>query len=570
MLDLKKRSFWRTHVLIFLALLIIHLVFSFANQDLIALPDELGYWGQARYLAGGLPVNFFNAPYYNFGYSLWLAPFFLFLQDTASIYLSSIWLNNILMSAVYFGLYYIIRNIYGAERKTAMVVALVSSLYPSFLVQTNFIMSENAFIPIFILTVIWFYKFLEKSQIFYLILFSLSSVFLYAVHPRAIAVPLVALFLMLFLKAYGRISKKTISCYIFSTATFLFIIIWINSHLVQAGWTHTNSYTLSKLWPVFMSVEGLSLFFSGIGGQFLYLLIGTFGIFVLGLYFLWQRLGLRENTLGQDVWIDRQKIIILFIFFSSFSIVMISWCLPLFANLYGFLRADHIFYGRYNESFIIFYIAAGLLALVQQRVRKYYYILGLFLLSWPIDIVYENIDKQNAASTFSTWAVSPFFYLSDSQPILLAAIFSALVFLALVFLASYKSKLPLFILAIIFVSFSFLNQHILLENRRRVYKASEFSMTQYIKDYTGIQQISFDMSFTDREDPNWQTWYISAYYYQYHFPNIRFEQFYSEDGQTPKYAHVISREDWRPSEDKEAEIIFRDEAVGQVLWRVAD
>lgn len=570
MLDGKKESFWRIHALIFLILLIIHLVFSFAKGDLIALPDELGYWGQARYLAGGLPVNFFNAPYYNFGYALFLVPFFVIFQSIENIYFAAILLNNFLMAAVYFGLYYVVHNIYGAEKRVAITISFAASLYPTFLTQTNFVMAENIFVPVYVLLVIFLYKWLRKDRVIYLFIFSLLSVFLSASHPRAMIIPFLSLLLSGLLCLFRRITKKSFFIALFFISSFYLLAVFMDKHLANVGWTHVNSYNLYKLLPALFSREGMFLFFSTVSGQFLYLFLGTFGLFGLGIYFLFKMVKNQAGLSIRNIFRDNRKIVVLFIMFSSLSILMISWILPIFANINEQLRADHIFYGRYNDGFVIFYLTAGLVALFNQSMKRPFYLLLFFLLAVPVNFVYELLHSINSASTFNIWAVAPTFYLLGQKSIILAAIFAAVVWVVLILSAKYNFKWSLFILFLTFTAFALVNKTMLLDSRQRIYHVSDFAMTQYLKKADHIGQLSFDMSFNAKESPHWATWYLSSYAYQYYLPKIKFQQFYSSSGDRPRSNYVLSRTDWGQAQELKAELIFQDDAIGQALWRLPD
>lgn len=562
---------WLAHGAIFLILLLVHIIFSFSNNTLIALPDELGYWGQARYLAGGLPVNFFNAPYYNYGYALFLAPFFVFFQDNNHIYYATIFLNNLCLAATYGGAYYLARYIFETPKKTAVFTALVASLYPTFMAQTNFVMAENVLIPSYVFSVIILHRWLKTNSWRYLALLSFISIFLYAIHPRFIFIPFLLLAIVFCRWLLKNISSKAFFIYLITFGSFFIANNLINKNLAAVGWSQVNSYAISKLWPALTSSGGLFLFFSGVGGQFLYLLIGTFGLFILGLHFLLGRLRISGWHTLREIFADDKRLSILFILLSSFSLLAISWSTAPLGNWNGFLRADHIIYGRYNDGFIIFYLIAGLLALTNHySFRKYFYVLPLFLLAEPIGRAYDTIKSFNSASTFNIWAVAPFFYLLEAKSIVLAAVFSATVFLILITVAKRSYKFSLIIVATLFIYLSLINRQMLRDTRQHMYKVADFAMLKELKKESSIDKLSFDMSFTGKEDPNWRTWYLSAYLYQYYLPKIKFQQFYSESGDKPRGHYVISEATWSQAKELKAELIFQDDAVGQALWRLPD
>lgn len=554
---------------IFFVLFFIHLFFSFNNNTLIALPDELGYWGHARYLAGGYHPHFYNAAFYNFGYSLIIWPAFILFRELNQIHQAAVLINNILMALIIFPTYYIVRHIYNCEIKLALAIAFVVSLYPSFLAQTNFIMSENILIPAYLMLIVFLYQWLQKNSLFHLVLFSLDSVFLFAIHPRAVLMPALVVTLLLILIFFKKISKRFFWIGLGTLVFSLGIVVLVNRHLAAVGWSTVNSFNLVKLIPTFFSGTGLLLFFSAIPGQLLYLLIGSFGLFAWGAYYLWKKITDNYGRLSlREILADNKKIAIAFVLFSSLLILMISWVLPIFANANGSLRADHIFYGRYNEGFVIFYLTAGLAALFDKSIKKSYHILWLFLLAWPVNYVYDLLNKLISVSTFNIWAITPLFYLSGQKNIVLVAVFAAMITIALRFSASHNFKVTFFILCTFFLSFAAVNRQMLLEGRQRFYQAADFSTTRYLEKAGDIYQLSFDMSFNGKDQPNWATWYISAYAYQYYLPQIKFEQFYSSKADIPKGPYVLSRPDWSQARALKAEMVFQDDAIGQALWRL--
>ncbi len=59
-----------------LGLVVLHVLFALTRDRPLIFADEAGYIGNARYLAGGLPIKMLNSAAYYPGYSLLLMPVF--------------------------------------------------------------------------------------------------------------------------------------------------------------------------------------------------------------------------------------------------------------------------------------------------------------------------------------------------------------------------------------------------------------------------------------------------------------------------------------------------------------
>ena len=138
----------------YVLLVLIHLFGGLQMQQPVVFADELGYLGNARYLAGAAHLpDLSGAAFYHFGYSIFLIPAFLLFSDPVQVYRAIMVINAFLISSLYFSLFYILHTVLGKEKKVSIVISFVTCLYPAFLLQSNIAWAENAFIPFYGLTI---------------------------------------------------------------------------------------------------------------------------------------------------------------------------------------------------------------------------------------------------------------------------------------------------------------------------------------------------------------------------------------------------------------------------------
>ena len=178
----------------FAVLVVIHVVSGMQMEQPIIMADEIGYLGNARYLAGTAHLpDMWKSQFYHFGYSLLLIPAFWLFADPISSYKAALAINALLMSALYFPLYSILASFLEVPRSTARWIAFACCLYPPLILHSNFTWSENAFVPFYALAVALFGRYLGSRSARNALLFGALVGFLYTIHPRALPVLVIVL-----------------------------------------------------------------------------------------------------------------------------------------------------------------------------------------------------------------------------------------------------------------------------------------------------------------------------------------------------------------------------------------
>lgn len=522
----------------YLLLVLVHFLFSVPVYAPMLVADELGYLGNARYLAGvaHLP-DLRGTAFYHFGYSTFLLPLFWLFADPVSIYRAAIFLNSILMSSLYFPLFYLLRVPFRSSLGVAAVISFTTCLYPSFLLQSKLAWAENAFIPLFALLIALFGALLDnkKSPTLPLVLGFVVGV-LYTVHPRALPVLVVAIAYISFLGLLKILPRCGVFTCIATTLLTFVATRLLNNHLIELGWGGQGGdpsiyYWVSKMLSV---REWFGLLVSA-AAQILYLIVATYGLFFLGLSYMIAEIT-KVSALGFRALLHDDKVHLLaFSIFSSCGIFIASF---LFMADAGF-RGDHYFYGRYNEGFLAVFLAIALWSLHLAKESKSndrgYFSTTLVITALAIFVlsVHRNelLSKTNIAA-FNLWGVYPIIRevgVIDLSTITLIGLF---LFLSVktVFDKTFIGGIVL--TAAVFLSVTGYNRTF-LETWHAAGKAHADVVSVW-KDLGKIEKVSWDISFR-------QNWFFT---YQYLLPKVSFDGFNSERQESPSSSIVISRKGW--------------------------
>jgi hypothetical protein len=368
---------------LYLLLSALHVMITWQQQVPIVIPDEVSYIAQARFFAGlddypdvhhvlqheKIVDNFAGIPetkgwkYYHFGYSLFIAPVYALVNDIDLAYKSVLVLNSFLLSSLFLILYAWLRVIASIEPHTASLIALVTALYPAYMLHSHVAWAENLFIVGVALSCLLFAWHLKTGRLVMLVAFSLVAALQYAVHPRGLAIVMAASMVLLLLLVFrrDRIAQHVV-------ALLLLIVAFAAIHLMVQEMASLMSnpqqadYVQKKMGLV-LDLNILPVF----AGNLYYLILASLGLFLVGLLFclmtLFEALRIGLARIFDDV--RAGSILYLFLLSGiTFSVSVFYFSLPF--KLGDEAIANAVLYGRYNEVFLGFYIALGLLWLSQR------------------------------------------------------------------------------------------------------------------------------------------------------------------------------------------------------------
>lgn len=263
----------------YLALVLLHIILGLNMQQPNIFADELGYLGWARYLSGvsHLPQDIGQ---YHFGYSLFLLPAFWLFSDPISVYRAVIITNSLLISSLYFAIYYVLHTLFECEKKISFLISFTCCLYPAFVLQSNLAWSENAFIPFFSFFIVSFAILLRRKSYPMALLFGFMTGFLFTIHPRALPIlPIVVIYLSILGWSRTLPRPKALLSIVVIVIVYL-ITRSANDHLLSLDARGTFDASIKSYLSELLSSSNLMSLTLEAAGQLLYLMQATYGLFV--------------------------------------------------------------------------------------------------------------------------------------------------------------------------------------------------------------------------------------------------------------------------------------------------
>lgn len=174
----------------YLAQVLIRLPFLAERRGPLIIADEIGYLVNARVLSGGPSAYLpFVATYRNAGYAALVAPMYWISDDPQTIYRMAL-VENVLLSALCFPLLVLLlRYAASVPRYVAYIAAFAGSLYPTLVLSTQFVWTENLLPPLmiaYLLGVALLLRSNGRHPVGWGIAVAALSAWLYATHDRMV------------------------------------------------------------------------------------------------------------------------------------------------------------------------------------------------------------------------------------------------------------------------------------------------------------------------------------------------------------------------------------------------
>ncbi len=337
---------YKVHILIYVTFLAIWVLMTRGAVSPLIYPDEAGYIGWARELAGRSAQTWRYLP----GYGFLLSPIFWFTNDLLKAYPVIIFFNCLLGASIPV-LFYGISSTF-LEGKKRLLSTMVIGLYPAWLLYGNLALSE-VFLTFLYTFLLWSVCQWGKHK-WAGLLSLLCCVWMMVSHGRCGAVILGVLAAFCSFAWNKPWRKKAV----FSCCGIL-ILTAIAGVLYLFGTESINGAHLREQLMGLLTVNGLWNSVSTLFSQSYYLMLSTFGVGALG---VWQGIVLLKKKNHPAVWF----ILISFLFSMLLSAI--------FMNHHE--KPDHILYGRYNEFALGGILLLGMTSFLKQR--KYWWIAVLF------------------------------------------------------------------------------------------------------------------------------------------------------------------------------------------------
>ncbi len=401
--------------------------------------DTDGYWLHAATFTGhdwsgvAEKMNF----YYGWGYSIFLTIPFMISNNIRVMYRIAILINGLLCAGIVPVIYSLIKRIASGMSKFAMqLTALCVSLYSSYILATAVTMSETLIFFLTVLSLWLFYLYLDTDKPVYGILTAISVGYLYCVHNRNIGI-VIALFIIVIVRSIYEKRSKDIWVMLLPLVGMVLlkhgVDYWLTLTENTMGAYTRNTYgnMLGKA-SGGIGLYGILSLVQNVIGELWYMLIGTFLVAGIGVF------EILSNRL-----VNEKKAVYKHTFFYAYSIL--SWLFMVAISVFSCVRKqagavkrmDIIFYGRYMENTIVFFVLMGIVYLWGNRkdAEKKKEIGLVFIIAVAISVItYYIVASLNVhdVNWFSVVAVMTTAFYPDLQITIISSSIIGLVMAAVI------------------------------------------------------------------------------------------------------------------------------------------
>ena len=264
-----------------------YLVLTWHRYDLVVAADEVGFVSNAWFLSGTRAMfHMTSASYYPWGYSLLIAPVFWVTTDPHLSYHLGVVVNCLLVAFLTVNLFYIWRRYVDGRVWLGFFVCLVVGLYPALQLNAGMLWSETGFVSFFVLYANVASLFIRRPNALLALMLCFFGVYLYAIHQRALLLPLLSVFVVGYMAARGRLSKAVFLSSLGFTVIAFMSVRHVNLYFQSHGW----DAFIAKDNGVFKKIDGLlnvkglkAIARSGLG-QLWYLSFSTLGMIWVAIF----------------------------------------------------------------------------------------------------------------------------------------------------------------------------------------------------------------------------------------------------------------------------------------------
>lgn len=325
--------------------------FAWGMQQPMVAADEIGYLSIAQYLATGRIISMASAAYYYFGQGILLSPWFLVFSDPVNIYQAGV-LQSCLATALAFPLFMVLGQRLGfVSGWKPVIAACLATLWPAYLYDAFLIWPESSFRLAFLSMLVALVVAWQERSRFWWWLTIVAAVICFALHPKGMALPAVAVIALLIGAAYGRMPNWCFSIGVLLAIAGWMGVRWANGIFLEALWTgNLNEVTrISRRIAMLSDLGGLGRFIAVASGQTWYALVTSAGLVLVGAWSLFR--------INRGLW--------LFACLAALTVIGAS-----FIQMIEGSRIDHAIYGRYIAGVTPFFVWLGISSVLSGDIRK--------------------------------------------------------------------------------------------------------------------------------------------------------------------------------------------------------
>lgn len=555
-----------------LVLFAARLLLSLIRTGPVLVADEIGYLTNARVLAGGLPGQLEQAPFYRGGYSLLIAPLVNLGASPSFTYHLVLVLNAALAASVFPLLYLLLTRFAGVRPQLAIWAALAGAVYPAVTVLSQVAMSENALFPLVCLWLIAFAALLRQGDrrggLLWAAGLGAATGALWAVHNRMIVAVALAVVGLVWLTLRRRLHPAALALGLAVIAAAFVGVHFLDSYLIDHNYAGSAPDELSERMDSLFDFHGLRTALANLIGQSWYLLVATFGLAAAAVADF--AAGRRRRT---EATAERPAPIL--------GVLLALTALLLLISASAFperTRPDMLIYGRYTEIVAPALIAFGLIALPRVwlsfvpvsetklnhtfgRLRRFAWPLaGFGALTAVVALIRATSSDPDAPNRWNISAL-PFVTVQLGPAILIGAALVALAGAGVLLWASARGARALGVTALglflAVVAYGAWNP--VRSSERAVYPPGWESPQPLVED-AGAKTVGYDLDHYDT---------IGLYVTQWFLPHTRVVLF-GENGKDPgpPSRFVLSDDAWGRERRPPGQLLWNDRGRDQSLWRL--
>jgi len=555
-----SRRLWAGTFALFAARLLLSLI----RSGPVLVADEIGYLTNARVLAGGLPGQFEQAPFYRGGYSLLIAPLVELGASPTFTYHLVLALNAALAASVLPLLCLLLTRFGGVRAELAFWAALAGAAYPALTVLSQVAMSENALFPLVIVWLIAFGGLLAVRsggrEVAWAAGLGAATGALWAIHNRMIVAVALAVLGLVWLGWRRRLRPAALIAGLAVIALAFLGVHFLDNYLIDHNYAGSAPDELSERMDSLFQFGGLRTALANLIGQSWYLLVATFGLAAAA---AWDYL--RPNTSelhqisppagGKSDAVRGVPVLGVLLALTGLLLLISASAFP------ERTRPDMLIYGRYSEVVAPALVAFGLAALGRARStsswrRLHWPAVGFAALTAVVLAIRTTASDPDAPNRWNISAL-PFVTIQLGPAVLLGAALVAVAGAALLLWARDRGGLApaLLALALFLPVVAYGAWNPVRSSQRAVYPEGWESPEPVVAD-AGAKTIAYDLDHYDT---------IGLYTTQWFLPKTDLTLFHG-NRQPARARFVLSGENWGARHPR-ARAIWSDRGRDQVLWQ---
>jgi len=305
--------------------------------------DDLAYMSIARTIAGQGAAPLIDQPPYGFLYPILIAPGWLLGFGESSILTWSRIVNALVGALLLPALYLLLRRVMLAGRRMSLLGATIGSLLPAGFLTASIVWAESLLPLLMVLALLALQQLRHDPGRLSITGLVVSSVALYAAHPRMAPVAFVMV-LSAVIVLMGRVPRGEISALLGISAVALVTTGWLRGAIQTATFGQSGTYSLTDLVSRRGVTEIPEMAVHAIGAG-AYLVLAGAGLSVIGVISLH-----RSGIVGRVT-----------------NVVALTMAVTAGWFLTGIPRADAYLHGRYVEVLAPVLVGAGVVGLTRMR-----------------------------------------------------------------------------------------------------------------------------------------------------------------------------------------------------------